>query len=101
MCASEVCPWVTVEGSDVLVAIHVVPNASSTSIVGRHGDRLKIRVAAPPERGKANKALCRVLVQATGAAAADVVAGHTHNHKTVRLWAVSEAAVCALDADCG
>ena len=97
----EKCPWVVVDGDDVLVSIHVVPNASRTSIVGRYGDRLKVRVAAPPERGKANKVLCRALLKATNAGGAEVVAGHAHNHKTVRLTAVGKAAVQALDEDCG
>ena len=41
----------------MLLALHVQPGAKTTEIVGLHGDRLKVRLAAPPVDGKANKAL--------------------------------------------
>lgn len=39
----------------------VVPGARSTEIVGYHGDALRVRVAAPPENGKANRAVVSLL----------------------------------------
>ena len=44
----------------------VVPGARSTEIVGFYGGALRIRVAAPPERGRANKALIAHLSQQLG-----------------------------------
>lgn len=44
-----------------LIQLHIVPGADRTQVAGRHGDRLKIRVAAPPEKGTANKALLTFL----------------------------------------
>lgn len=92
--------WLESDGADVLVRVHVVPNASRTSIVGPLGDRLKVRVAAAPERGRANDAVCGVLIESTGASGAELVAGHGHRHKTVRLRNVTESAVRAV-ADAG
>lgn len=37
------------------------PRASRTELAGRHGDSLKVRVAAPPVDGAANEALVRFL----------------------------------------
>lgn len=41
--------------------IKVVPGASSSGIAGWLGDALKIRVSAPPEKGKANKEVLALL----------------------------------------
>jgi len=42
----------------------VVPGAQRTQVVGMHGDRLKIRLAAPPEKGLANRELIDFLARA-------------------------------------
>jgi uncharacterized protein (TIGR00251 family) len=39
----------------------VQPRASRTEIAGRHGDAIRIRVAAPPVDGAANEAIVRFL----------------------------------------
>jgi len=44
----------------------VVPGASKTELKGTHGGALRIRVAAPPEAGKANRALLQFLAKLTG-----------------------------------
>lgn len=45
----------------VILRIHVQPNASKTAVQGVHGDRLKIRLAAPPVDGAANEELLTFL----------------------------------------
>lgn len=44
-----------------ILLIKVVPNAHKTEIVGWEGDKLKVRVAAPPEKGEANQELIAFL----------------------------------------
>ncbi len=53
-------------GEDVLIWIKAVPGASRNEITGVIGDHLKVRISAPPEGGKANRAICKIVAQALG-----------------------------------
>ena len=84
-----------VADGSVRIAIKVVPGAKREEIVGPLGDRLKERVAAPPEDGKANKAVCRVIAAALGvkAGAVSVVVGRSSPEKTLRIEGLTEEVV--------
>ena len=71
----------------VQLQVKVVPGASRTRLAGQLGDRLKVQVAAPPEAGKANALLCRLLAELLGLPArqVQVTAGHTQPRKTVLI----------------
>ena len=47
--------------TDLTLTIKVVPNARKDEFVGLVGQRLHVRVSAPPEGGKANKAVCKLI----------------------------------------
>jgi uncharacterized protein (TIGR00251 family) len=74
----------------------VQPRASRTRVVGEHGGRLKLQLAAPPVDGEANAALVAFLAEALGVRRAEVaiVRGETGRRKTVRV-AGPPAARCA------
>lgn len=78
--------------------VKVIPGARREEIVGPLGDRLKIRVSAPPEDGKANKAVCKLVAQRLGvkASAVRVAVGHTNPEKTLEVEGVGQAAVDAM-----
>ncbi len=46
------------------ITVTVSPGASRTELVGRHGDGWRARLAAAPERGRANEALVELLAGA-------------------------------------
>ncbi len=74
-------------GEDVLIWIKAVPGASRNEITGVIGDRLKVRISAPPEDGKANRAICKIVAQALGVRAnqVSIEGGSTNPQKIVRI----------------
>jgi uncharacterized protein (TIGR00251 family) len=53
--------WYRWDGEDLILAIHVQPKASRDTLDGTYGERLKVRISAPPVDGKANEHLLRFL----------------------------------------
>lgn len=49
-----------------MLTVWVVPGAKRTEIVGFHGDAVRVRIAAPPEKGRANKVLVEYLADRLG-----------------------------------
>jgi uncharacterized protein (TIGR00251 family) len=78
-------PFARATPAGLELRLKVVPGASRSAIAGVLGDRLKVRVAAPPEDGKANRAVIEVLVAWLGTAGIEIVAGHGHAEKTARV----------------
>ena len=74
-------------GEDVLIWVKAVPGASRNEIAGVVGDRLKIRISAAPEGGKANKAICKLLASSLGVKAnqISIERGETNPAKIVRV----------------
>jgi uncharacterized protein (TIGR00251 family) len=61
------------DGDDAVVLhVHVQPGAGRSAVVGRHGAALKVRVAAPPEGGRANDACAELLAETFGLKRAQV-----------------------------
>lgn len=75
----------------VQLRLQVQPGASRTGIAGLHGDALKIRVAAPPADGRANRELLHYLAECLGVAQARIalVKGESARRKTVIVQGIS------------
>jgi len=67
--------------------LRVVPGATRSRVVGRHGDAWKVRVTAPPEGGRANDAVLAVLADALDLTRRDLelVSGRSSRDKVVVL----------------
>ena len=70
-----------------LIAVKVVPRAGKDEIVGWLEGALKIRIQAPPEDGRANRALEELLAEALSLKknAVTVVAGRSSARKRVEV----------------
>lgn len=75
------------EAVSTRLRLRVSPGASRPGVVGRHGAAWKIRVAAPPEDGRANEAVTTLLASVLGVPRSTVVlrSGHGSRDKTVEL----------------
>ena len=63
------------------------PGASKNEIVGVQQDALRIRISAPPVKGKANNALVQFLAEqlAVKRNQVEIISGHTSRIKTIHV----------------
>lgn len=75
----------------VLLFVKVIPKSSSNTVVGLEGDRLKVKVTAVPEKGKANQAVIKLLSKYLGIpkSSITIISGETAKQKTVFLQGIS------------
>ena len=85
----------------MLLAVRVTPKSARNQVTGLHAAAdglvsLAVKVTAPPDKGKANKAVIEVIAKAAGVAKSSfrIVAGETDRSKTL-LVAGNQAAVAA------
>jgi uncharacterized protein (TIGR00251 family) len=72
----------------VILELHVQPGAKRTGFAGMHGERMKVRLAAPPVDGKANEALIEFLAGEYGVPRKNISieAGLKARQKRVVIW---------------
>jgi uncharacterized protein (TIGR00251 family) len=79
------------DGAGVRLWVKAAPGSSRDQVAGVLGDRLKVRVSAPAEDGRANQAVCATIAQALGIKPRQVTieSGYTNPEKIVRIEGVS------------
>jgi uncharacterized protein (TIGR00251 family) len=77
------------QGEELILRCHVQPKAASDDIVGVHGDRLKIRITAPPVDGKANEHIIKWFSKLFKVPKGDIeiLQGELGRQKTLRIRA--------------
>lgn len=75
----------------VILTLKIVPGSSKTALCGVLDGMLKIKVAAPPEKGKANKAVIAFLAKVLGIKKGDLtlVSGQTSPVKQVQVQSLT------------
>lgn len=75
----------TVDG--LVLRLYIQPKASRDSIIGLHGDELKVAITAPPVDGQANAHLVKYLAKQFRVAKSQVVIekGEQGRHKQVKI----------------
>lgn len=86
MASGNLEPYQWLNG-DLRLQLHIQPKAKNHAISGRHGDRIKLQLAAPPVDNKANTALVDFLAGEFGVSKSSVLLlrGKTARHKTVLI----------------
>jgi uncharacterized protein (TIGR00251 family) len=79
------------DGNSIILHVLVQPKASEDRVVGLHGHALKVKVVAPPTRGKANQRLRKLLAEELKVRQSDIeiIAGHASRRKVLRIRNVS------------
>ena len=90
--------WLRSSGGRLLIAVKVMPGARRSEVDGLRDGRLLVRVAAQPEKGRANEELVDCLARALEIRKSDVefVAGASSRLKTLSLPAEVEVGLRAL-----
>lgn len=79
--------WYLWDESALILNLHLQPKASKDEWAGLHGDRLKLRITAPPVDGKANQHLLAFLADEFGVskAACQLVSGESGRQKRIAI----------------
>lgn len=77
------------------LSLKVVPGSSRDEVVGWLGDSLKVKVKAPPEKGRANDAVVALLADRLGIdpSSIAVVSGHGSPAKVVAVDGMDDEAI--------
>ncbi len=72
---------------ETLVKVYLQPKSSKNEVVGPYRDGIKVKVTAPPVKGKANEALIRFLAKEFGISPSciEIIKGLHSRQKTLRI----------------
>ncbi|MGZ5007947.1 MAG: DUF167 family protein [Methylobacter sp.] len=81
--------WYRWEHGILTLNLHVQPKASKDEWAGLHGDRLKLRIKAPPVDGKANQHLIAFIADqfGVGKSGCKLISGESGRDKRVAVSA--------------
>lgn len=89
-----------VHARGVVLPVRAQPGAKRSDIAGEHNGMLKVSVTAPPERGKANKAIIELLADALSVAKSQimVLSGEAARQKRFLISGIEPSDIVAMQA---
>jgi uncharacterized protein (TIGR00251 family) len=83
----------------IIFAVKAVPNAGKTGAVGVHNGMLKVKIAAQPERNKANEELIDYLSETLGVrkSQVEIIKGALARQKTVKITGITKQDIRKLE----
>lgn len=85
-------------GNTVVIKVKVVPGSSRTAMTGMLDGMLKVKIAAPAEKGKANAALVELLAKELQVkkTAIRILSGLTSSVKEIEIEGISAEQIAKL-----
>ena len=85
----------SISGNKVKISLRVYPNASRNELVNFTDGVLRVKVSAPPSKGKANRELIAFLSRllGVGKGSINIIKGHTTRNKVVAIDGLSQEEV--------
>jgi uncharacterized protein (TIGR00251 family) len=83
---------ITTHSEGAILTVHAQPGARKAGILGEYAGALKVAVTAPPEDGRANKALAELLAKTLGLKRSQVMllSGQTSREKRFLIQTLSK-----------
>jgi uncharacterized protein (TIGR00251 family) len=77
--------WLKKHPQGTVLLLYICPGSSLSALVGTHGERLKVKIAAPPCEGEANLVLRKFMAELLGLAKGQVhlLRGESSRNKDV------------------
>ena len=77
------------------ITIQIQPNAKRNEVLGFEDDVLRVKIAAPPVKGKANKELIDFLSGLLGVSKGSIIIekGFTSRRKVIAIYGLSQAKI--------
>ncbi|MES0329332.1 MAG: DUF167 domain-containing protein [Dehalococcoidales bacterium] len=77
------------------LAVRIQPCATSNEVAGMSQETLRLKIAAPPQKGRANRELVAFLSQRLGLKrnSVEILSGHTARNKVIRIRGLSKEEV--------
>ncbi len=70
----------------IVIPVRVQPNSSQEKVIGEYSGQLKVAVNAPPDKGRANKAIVKVLAKWIKIKDADIYLLHGEKSKDKEVF---------------